>query len=192
MARTDTKSMAAVAASLVALFALGAAGCSDRTEQAASNTVEGAAQDAANHTQAAGEAVAGAGREIKEETQQAAQATAQAADKAGDAITEGARRADEAVGGAVKGVAKETQDAGQVLTITPKVKNALVASKEIDASTINVDTSGEKDTVVLKGTVRSAKEKQLATQLAQKALTDNKSSFKVVNQLTVAGGTNKM
>jgi osmotically-inducible protein OsmY len=190
MKLTESKNLTALAVSIVALFALGAAGCSDRTQQAASNTVESAGQDAQNHAQAAGEAVEGAGREIKQETKEAAQETAVAADKAGDAIAQGASNAAEAVGGAVKGAAKETQDAGQVLTITPKVKNALVSSKDIDASTIDVDTSGEKDTVVLKGSVRSAKEKQLAEQIAKKTLADNKSSFKVVNQLTV--GASKM
>lgn len=182
----ETRNLTALAVSVVALFALGASGCSDRTQQAASNTVDSAGQDAENHARATGEAVKGAGHEIKEESKEAAHKTAVAADKAGDKIAEGASNAAEAVGGAVKGAAKETQDAGQVLTITPKVKNALVSSKEIDASTINVDTSGEKDTVVLKGTVRSAKEKQLAEQLAKKTLMDNKSTFKVKNELTIA------
>jgi len=189
MKLTDSKNLTAVAISVFAVFAFGAAGCSDQTQQAASNTVEGAAKDAENHTEAAGEAVAGAGREIKEETKQAGAAIERGAENAGAAIEQGAENVGEAVGGAVKGAAKETQDAGQVLTITPKVKNALVVSKEIDASTIDVDTSGEKDTVVLKGTVRSAKEKNLAEQIAKKALTENKSTFKVKNELTVAGAS---
>lgn len=132
------------------------------------------------------EATKKAGEAVKEGAENAGEAVAGAAKTAGKEVKQGAENVGEAVGGAVKTAAKETQDAGQSMTLTPKVKNALVVNKQIDASTIDVDTSGEKDTVILKGTVRSESEKKLAEQVARKALADAKSNFKLKNQLTVA------
>lgn len=158
---------------LLALFSV--AGCSDKTEQAAETAVQGAAQDTAANVEKAGEATAEAGREVAEGAEKAAEATAEGAKEAG-------RYASEAVGGA----AKEVADAGQSMTLTPTVKNALVADKQINASTIDVDTSGEADTVVIKGTVPSEAAKKRATEVATKALKDAGSNFKVKNELTVS------
>ena len=171
-------------------------GCSEQTKDAASNTVEGAAKDTANNTAAAGEAVGGAvantgeavggavvgaGEAAMGTGEKVADATGKAVENTGEAVAGAGKMAGEAVGGA----AKEVQDGAQVLTITPKVKSALIASK-IDASTVNVDTSGEKDTVILKGTVKSASEKTLAAQVAMKAIRDAGETFKVKNELAVA------
>lgn len=175
----------AITASMIALTGITLTGCSDKTQQAASNTVESAGNDAQNHAAAAGQAVDKAGENVAEAGKEAAQATGEAVDATGKAVAKGAEVTGEAVGGAVKGVAKETQDAGQVLTLTPAIKSAIIASK-IDGSTINVDTSGEKDTVILKGTVKSDAEKKQAAMIAMKTIKDKGETFKVKNELTVA------
>lgn len=175
----------AITASMIALTGITLTGCSDKTQQAASNTVESAGNDAQNHAAAAGQAVDKAGENVAEAGKEAAQATGEAVDATGKAVAKGAEVTGEAVGGAVKGAAKETQDAGQVLTLTPAIKSAIIASK-IDGSTINVDTSGEKDTVVLKGTVKSEAEKKQAAMIAMKTIKDKGETFKVKNELTVA------
>jgi len=96
---------------------------------------------------------------------------------------EAGRRADEALGG----VADSAQDLGAAVSLTPKIKNALVADKTVDASKINVETVGDKNTVYLKGNVATAQQKERATQIARKELTDAKSNFKLQNDLMVGG-----
>ena len=66
-------------------------------------------------------------------------------------------------------------------TETFDVKAALVAEKAVDASDINVDTMAETKTVVLKGTVPTADQKQLAERIAIREAV----GYKVDNQLTV-------
>ena len=189
------KAYLAVAVSVFALTGGILTGCSEKTQDAASTTVEGAAQDTARNTAVAGEAVGGAVKETGEAVGNAGEAVGGAVVNAGDkAMQTGDKMAaatgkavettGEVVGGAVKGVGKEVEDGAQVLTITPKVKAAIVASK-IDGSTVNVDTSGEKDTVILKGTVKSASEKTLAAQVAAKAIKDAGETFKLKNELQV-------
>lgn len=172
----------ALFAAMGLLAAFGVAGCSPSARedlgeagknvgQATEKSVEATGQAAEN----AGEAVTGATREAGQEVKEA-----------GQEAEEGAERVGGAVGSAVKGAAKETRDAAQSAALTPKIKNALIADKSINASTIDVDTSGEKDTVILKGTVRSQAEKTRAAAVAQKALRDANSSFKLKNNLAVA------
>jgi len=180
-----TNAFFAVAVSVFALTGLTLTGCSDRTEQAASNTVDAAAQDAANHTAAAGQAVEKTGEAVAEGTKEAVDATGKAVEKTGEAVKDGAQYTGEAVGGAVKGVGKETEDIAQIAKMTPLVKDALIRSK-VDASTIDVDTSGEKDTVILRGTVKSEAQKKAAMQSAMAAVKGSGESFKVKSELTVA------
>lgn len=168
------KAIFAVAASLLTVVGFATTGCSDQTEQAASNTVESAGQDVQNHTAAAGQAVektgeqvAAAGQEVAQETKEAAQGAAQYTKEA------------------ASGAAKDVQDIGQVSTLTPAIKDALIRSK-VDASSIDVDTSGEKDTVILKGTVPTAAQKTQAAQVAMQTIKGMGESFKVKNELTVA------
>ncbi len=175
----------AVALSVFALTGVTLTGCSEQTKDAASNTVEGAAQDTANHTAAAGRAVENTGEAVAEGAKDAAVATGQAVEATGEAVKDGAKYTGEAVGGAVKGVGKETEDIAQIAKMTPLVKDALIKSK-VDASTIDVDTSGEKDTVILRGTVKSEAMKKMAMQTAMSAVKGSGESFKVKSELTVA------
>jgi len=71
----------------------------------------------------------------------------------------------------------------EALVLTPKVKSALIADKQLDSTRINVDTM--KGAVVLRGSVRSAGEKQRAAQIAKKALGDEQSKYKLINHLKV-------
>ena len=76
---------------------------------------------------------------------------------------------------------KDTKEALAVL----KVKNAFIADNRIDAKNINVD--GKDMTIHLYGTVSSAKEKQLAEQVAKKIAGPE---FKVMSHLQ-AGNAHK-
>jgi len=129
---------------LACLAALTGVGCSEKTQESASNTVDSAAQDTKVN----------------------------------------AEHAKEAVGNTAAKIGKETEDAVQVAKLTPTVKDALVKSK-IDASTINVDTSGEKDLVILRGTVKSEAERKQAAQIAHDAINKAGEKFRLKNELTV-------
>jgi len=130
-----------------------------------------------------------AGDKIGSATEKSAQGTAEAVDKAGDKVAEGAKNAaemtNEAVGGAVKKTGEAAEQVGAATTITPKVKGALVADKGIDASTLNVTTDEKNKTVIIEGTQPSADKKALVTTVAQKALADGHSDFKVQNNVKV-------
>jgi len=175
----------AVTASLLLLSGVAVTGCSDKTKEAASNTVDGVGQDAQNHAVATGQAVDKAGEKVADASEKAAVATTEAAKETGQAVKNGAEYTGEAVGGAVKGVAEKTDDIGKAAKMTPLVKDALIKSK-LDASTINVDTAGEADTVILKGTVKTAAHKTQAAQVAMSAIKGAGEHYKVKNELTVA------
>jgi osmotically-inducible protein OsmY len=175
----------ALSASLIALTGVALTGCSDRTQQAASNTMDSAAQDTQNHVEATGKAVEKTGENVAEAGKDVAHDTKMAAKETGQAVKNGADYAGEAVGGAVKGADKAVGNAGKAMTITPAVKNALIKSK-LDASTINVDTESEANTVVLNGTVKSAAQRTQAAQIAMQAIKDAGERFRVKNELTVA------
>lgn len=179
------KAIFAVAASLLTLVGFSATGCSDRTEQAASNTVEGAAQDARNHTEAAGQAVEKTGEAVGSAAEQAGENVAAAGREVATETKQAAKGAAQYTKEAAAGAAKDVEDIGQVATLTPAIKDALIRSK-VDASGVDVDTSGEKDTVILKGTVPTAAQKTQAAQVAMKTIKDGGHSFKVKNELTVA------
>jgi len=172
---------AATAAGAFALFSA-AAGCSEKTEQAAEQTAQGVAQDAQNHTQAAGQAVENTGEAVAQGAEDAAKATGQAVENAAEATERGVEAAAEGASKAVESGAKELGDAGQVLTLTPKVKNALYADEKISGYKLNVDTSGEKDTITIKGGPVPAAEKARITKVAQQAVGDAK--IKINNQVT--------
>jgi osmotically-inducible protein OsmY len=120
------------------------------------NTAEGAKEDAAKDTAAVGNAA-----------EKTADATKDAADKAAMATKEGA------------------ENAGDALTMTPKVKNAIVSNATLNdpKNLINVDTKDGK--VHLKGHVLSNDQKKLAGDIAAKTVKESGSSDTVLNELTV-------
>ena len=88
-----------------------------------------------------------------------------------------------AVGGAVAGAAAgagvAVKNAGSAAVNTPAIKTALGANKAMAGSKIDVDSNAT--TVTLKGTVKSAMQKSMATTIAKK----NSGNLKIVNNLTV-------
>jgi len=173
-----------VAVSIFLLTGVALTGCSDQTKQAASNTMQSADQDANNHVAAADQAVKQSGHDVAVAGHEAAKATDDAAKETGQAVKNGVTYADKAVGGTVKDVAKATDNTGKALKMTPLVKDALIKSN-LDTSTINVDTNGDTNTVVLKGTVHSAKQKTEASQIAMKTIKNADEQYSVKNELTV-------
>ena len=104
---------------------------------ACSNTAAGVEKDAKKNADKAAAAAA----ETKADAKEAGRDVSAAARDAADATKDAAKDA----GGAIK-AAVETID----------VKSALMADRTVDASHINVDTFHETKTVVLKGSVKSA------------------------------------
>ena len=85
----------------------------------------------------------------------------------------------------VRGVKQDTEKVAEktaAASNTVDVKAALIADGRVDASSVNVDTSSETKTVVLKGTVPSAEQRTTAEAIAR----DKAEGYKIVNQLTVA------
>ena len=78
-----------------------------------------------------------------------------------------------AAGGAVAG-------AGDAAIYTPKIKTAIGAEKALMGSTINVDTIAAKKTIALRGTVKSAAQKTMASAIAKK---NAPADYKIDNQL---------
>ncbi len=103
---------------------------------------------------------------VQKDAENAGEKAAAATDKAADATASTAENA-----GASMGAAMETAD----------VKTALMADTRVDASGINVDTSKDRKTVTLNGTVPTAAQKVLAEEVAKAKAPE----YKVVNNLTV-------
>ena len=85
----------------------------------------------------------------------------------------------------VKGAQKDTEKAVEKTAAganTVDVKSALIADSRVDASNINVDTSANTKTVVLKGSVPTAQQKTTAEAIAR----DKAEGYTINNQLTVA------
>ena len=122
---------------------------------ACSNTAAGAKKDAEINAEKA-----------KVEADKAEDKAAPAAREAASDTKDAARDA----GGAIKG-AIETID----------VKTALMADRTVDASHINVDTFHETKTVVLKGSVKSATQRDEAARIAAAEAP----GYRIDNQLTV-------
>lgn len=122
---------------------------------ACSNTAAGVEKDAEQNADKAAAATAEARADAKEATADASAASKEAATSAGGAIA----------------AAVETID----------VKSALMADRTVDASHINVDTFHETKTVVLKGSVKTATQRDEAARIAAAEAP----GYRVDNQLTV-------
>jgi len=116
---------------------------------------------------------AGVEKDAERNADKAAAATAEAKDDARDASRDAsatAREGASSTGGAVA-AAVETID----------VKSALMADRSVDASHINVDTYHETKTVALKGSVKTATQRDEAARIAA----TEAPGYRVDNQLTV-------
>ncbi len=122
---------------------------------ACSNTAAGVEKDAERNADKAAAAAAEAKADTKEATRDASATTREATATAGGAVA----------------AAVETVD----------VKSALMADRTVDASHINVDTFHETKTVVLKGSVKTATQRDEAARIAAVEAP----GYRVDNQLTV-------
>lgn len=122
---------------------------------ACSNTAAGVEKDAEQNADKAAAATAEAKADAKEATADASAATKEAAASTGGAVA----------------AAIETID----------VKSALMADRTVDASHINVDTIHETKTVVLKGSVKTATQRDEAARIAAAEAP----GYRLDNQLTV-------
>lgn len=186
---------------LAGAVAFGAAAC-ERDARTTEPATEDRAREAPGAADRAGEATREAGREAGEAAREAGRDMREAGREAGEAAREAGRDMRDAgreSGAAAREAGREARDeareagrdtgravgtagsaaAGAVETVD--VKSALMLDDGIDASSINVDTDGNRKLVVLKGTVRSAAEKTRAEQIAKREA----EGYRVDNQLVV-------
>ncbi len=184
------KSVLGVVGCAAALFAV--AGCTPEARQdvgqaganvsqAADKSVEGTKEAAGKAADATADAAKGAAEATKDAAADAAHATEKAVAKTGEAVGDAAHATEKTVAKAGEAVA----GAGDALSLTPKVKNAILVDDSITSKDINVDTKADTKTVTLTGSVPTAAMKTKAEGYAKKVVADTKSGYKVVNNLTV-------
>ena len=179
-----------------AVLAMAALGCDD--------TAKGMKKDAAENAEAAKPYVDAAAAKAKEKLQEAAENAKPAAEEAGEKLKElgdkaaeeakdlGHKAEDKTASGAEKtehGAEKAGEKASEIgdtvsaAAQTTMVKAALMADKDVDSSSIDVDTEAATKTVMLKGTVPSAAQKTSAERIARAKVSKG---YSVHNMLTVA------
>jgi len=114
---------------------------------------------------------------VEQDARENADKAAAAADKAEDK----ARPAAEEVAAETKEAAREAGSAIKGAVETIDVKSALMADRTVDASHIDVDTLHETKTVVLKGSVKTATQRDEAARIAAAEAP----SYRIDNQLRV-------
>lgn len=110
---------------------------------------------------------------VEEDAERAGDKAAAAADDAAAAAKEAAAEGRE--------TAREAGGAISAAIETIDVKSALMADRTVDASHINVDTFHETKTVVLKGSVKTATQRDEAARIAAAEAP----GYRIDNQLTV-------
>lgn len=121
---------------------------------------------------------------VKKDADINADKAATAADKAEDKVDpaiDKAQAAGHEAAADAKGAVREAGSATAAALETIDVKSALMADRTVDASHINVDTFHETKTVVLKGSVKSAAQRDEAARIAAAEAP----GYRVDNQLTV-------
>jgi len=114
---------------------------------------------------------------VEQDARENADKAAAAADKAEDK----ARPAAEAAAAETKEAAREVSGAVKGAVETIDVKSALMADRTVDASHIDVDTFHETKTIVLKGSVKTATQRDEAARIAAAEAP----SYRIDNQLRV-------
>jgi len=123
---------------------------------------------------------AGVEQDAKENADKAAAAADKAEDKA-DRAEDKASAAGREAAAETKEAAREASSAVKGAIETIDVKTALMADRTVDASHINVDTFHETKTVVLKGSVKTATQRDEAARIAAAEAP----GYRIDNQLTV-------
>lgn len=161
---------------------LSLAGCADRNDngqpdsvatndEIASTTKEGVDNVDAGADKM-GNAMANTGNALAKGADTAVDKTGNALANTGNALAKGADKMGDAVTGA-----------GAAAVLTPKIKTAIGAAAALKGSRIDVDTNGNTKTITLKGTITSAAQKNLASNIAKQ----NAQGYKIVNNLTMGG-----
>jgi osmotically-inducible protein OsmY len=123
---------------------------------------------------------AGAKKDAENNAEKAADAADRAEDKAGPAVDRAQGAGQEAAADA-RDAGRNAGAAAAAAIETVDVKSALMADRTVDASHINVDTIHETKTVVLKGSVKTATQRDEAARIAAAEA----SGYRVDNQLTI-------
>ncbi|HEX8031805.1 MAG TPA: BON domain-containing protein [Vicinamibacterales bacterium] len=123
---------------------------------------------------------AGAKKDAEINSEKAATAADKAEDKADRAGEKAAAEGREAAAES-KDAARDAAGAVKAAVETIDVKSALMADRTVDASHINVDTFHETKTVVLKGSVKTATQRDEAARIAAAEAP----GYRIDNQLTV-------
>jgi predicted small secreted protein len=121
---------------------------------------------------------------VKKDADVNADKAATAADKAEDKVDPSIDKAQAAGHEAAADTKEAARNAGSATAAaieTIDVKSALMADRTVDASHINVDTVHETKTVVLKGSVKSASQRDEAARIAAAEAP----GYRIDNQLTV-------
>lgn len=144
--------------------------------------LSGCTQEARDKYDAAGDsaskAAAQTGDAVATDASKTGEAVKEGAEKTGQAIQNGAEATGKAISNAAENTAKMA-DNGQT---TLAVKNAILLSKDLHSSNLNVDTKDKQ--VILRGSVPTASEKKRAEEIA-KGVVGN--GYTVTNQLTIGG-----
>lgn len=194
----------------IATIALATLGCDDTAKgmkkdaEEAKPYVDAAAEKAKEKLGEAAEAAKPAAEEAGEKLKELGGKAVEGAKDLGDKAADGARKAGDKVEDAAdraedkteRGAEKvergaeragdEAESAGDVVSEaaqTTKVKAALMADKDVDASKIDVDTEASTKTVMLKGTVPTAAQRTTAERIAKSKVSKG---YSVRNMLTVA------
>ena len=114
---------------------------------------------------------------VEQDARENADKAATAADRAEDK----ARPAAEEAAADTKDAARQAGSAASAAVETIDVKSALMADRTVDASHINVDTMHETKTVVLKGSVKTATQRDEAARIAAAEAP----GYRIDNQLSV-------
>ena len=151
------------------------AGCADRNKNGEPDSLA-THSEIANTTgkavDATGNAMESTGNSMAKGADNVADATSNAVNSTGNAIAKGADN-----------VADGTTGAVAVLTLTPKIKAAILNNPAMKGTTVNVDTLPDKTTIALRGNVKTEAQKKMAESVAKKMA----GNYKVANQLTVGG-----
>jgi osmotically-inducible protein OsmY len=123
---------------------------------------------------------AGVEQDAKENADKAAAAADKAEDKA-DRAEDKASAAGREAAAETREAAREAGSAVKGAAETIDVKTALMADRTVDASHINVDTFHETKTIVLKGSVKTATQRDEAARIAAAEAP----GYRIDNQLTI-------
>lgn len=95
------------------------------------------------------------------------------------------QKAAEATQNLASGAKEAGKDIAAATMLTPKIKLAISADKRLNDSKNLIDVSATDETVTLEGHVASKELKNLATEIATKALKDNTAHQRLDNKLEI-------